>query len=331
MIKKMKKTIFLLMLPLAFGSCSDAQSGESSDLVNVTGLIKNLNGSGPHQVKVPAGEISNDTLFTLAKELESNPKANVELDLSKTYGLINIHGGHFYNCSNLVKIILPNSVEHLNSGAFTCTGLKEIVLPESLKKINTGAFFNCTALEKITFPNSVEEIEIGAFIGCINLAKVENMDNIKKISEAAFYGCIKLNNVKISSQTQYIGGGVFQDCISLTTLQLDNNPNYKIENQLILSKDGKDLIGVYGYLNKVTIPNSVKTVKKAAFYKNQTINSINIPKSVTSIEKNAFSECKNTTIINYEGSESDWKKINISAENNTILSNSGNLKYNVSF
>ena len=331
MIKKVKKTIFLLMFPLVLGSCTEAQSGGSSDIVNVTGLIKNLSGTGPHQVTVPAGEINNDTLFSLAKELNANLKANVELDLSKTYGLINIHGGHFYNCSNLVKIILPNSVEHLNSGAFTCTGLKEIVLPESLKKINTGAFFNCTALEKIAFPNSVEEIEIGAFIGCINLAKVENMDNIKKISEAAFCGCIKLNNVKISSQTQYIGGGAFQDCISLTTLQLDNNPNYKIENQLILSKDGKDLIGIYGYLNKVTIPSSVKTVKKAAFYKNQTIGNINIPKSVTSIEKNAFSDCNNSIIINYEGSQDDWKKINIAAENNTILSKSGNLKFNVSF
>ncbi len=72
----------------------------------------------------------------------------------------------FKNCTNLEKIILPNTIEFIGYYAFSgCTHLKELVLPDSLKEIYVNAFTNCTSLEYLIIPDSVTSIASYAFAG----------------------------------------------------------------------------------------------------------------------------------------------------------------------
>ena len=50
-------------------------------------------------------------------------------------------------------------------------------------------------------------------------------------------------------------------------------------------------------LTSVTIPNSVKTIERFAFYNCKSLTSVTIPNSVTTIEQSAFSECRFLTSV----------------------------------
>ena len=50
----------------------------------------------------------------------------------------------FYNCEELIKIELPNSIEKIEVSAFEgCSNLISVTLPDSLKEIGGRAFFDC--------------------------------------------------------------------------------------------------------------------------------------------------------------------------------------------
>jgi hypothetical protein len=67
------------------------------------------------------------------------------------YGETKIPQRCFSNSSDFEKIILPEGIKHIYSGAFYgCGSLKEIILPSTLNEIETQVFW-LTNLQKITF------------------------------------------------------------------------------------------------------------------------------------------------------------------------------------
>ncbi|NCA92023.1 hypothetical protein EOM82_02055 [bacterium] len=81
----------------------------------------------------------------------------------------------FANCTNLTKIVIPASVELIESGAFkNCTSLREIIFVEGTAPltIEEGAFENCAALTAFTVPDRISVLEDGAFEGCVNIKDI---------------------------------------------------------------------------------------------------------------------------------------------------------------
>ena len=73
----------------------------------------------------------------------------------------------FLNCSMLDTLYLPDTIEMIDSLAFSgCGALKEIRLPARLRVVPYGLFQNCSSLETVIMPNSVFSIEQNAFSGC---------------------------------------------------------------------------------------------------------------------------------------------------------------------
>ena len=97
------------------------------------------------------------------------------------------------SCVNKEKVIIPNSVTSIESGAFYgCTSLKSITIPNSVTSIGREAFEYCTSLKSITIPNSVTSIESGAFCECTSLKSITIPNSVTSIGDRAFDECTNL-------------------------------------------------------------------------------------------------------------------------------------------
>lgn len=56
----------------------------------------------------------------------------------------------FSDCKSLVCIIIPDSIDTIESGTFEyCSSLKKITLPESIAEIEPDAFWGCDSIRKV--------------------------------------------------------------------------------------------------------------------------------------------------------------------------------------
>lgn len=80
-------------------------------------------------------------------------------------------GGYWFVCSDIQKVIIPNTVRELGETAFGyCRQLREVVFEpgSQLETIGVGCFDSC-GLEEVTVPRSVRNIGSSAFINCQSL------------------------------------------------------------------------------------------------------------------------------------------------------------------
>ena len=77
----------------------------------------------------------------------------------------------FKDCSNLVKVEIPNTINTIGGKAFcNCVKLTTVEMPEGVTSIGGRAFSGCSVLSNIEIPNSVTWIGAYAFAGCYSLA-----------------------------------------------------------------------------------------------------------------------------------------------------------------
>ena len=76
------------------------------------------------------------------------------------------------------EITIPDGVENILNGAFdNCSQITRVILPESVKYI-ARAFSNCTSLLNIEFPSEQTIIEYGTLAGCSSLNWVYFPNNV---------------------------------------------------------------------------------------------------------------------------------------------------------
>lgn len=147
-------------------------------------------------------------------------------------GVTNIEMGAFSGCGNLVSIDIPNTVVGIDTYAFaSCVKLKSITIPDTITTIPDYAFYKCTNLTSISLPNKLISIGHGAFMDCSSLMSVTLPSSVKTIDYSAFANCSNLQSINIPNLITTIEAGTFQDCKNL----------------------------------KITIPNSVTSIKTNAF------------------------------------------------------------------
>ena len=251
-------------------------------------------------------------------------------------GVTNIKDRAFQHCANLTDVSIPNSVTRIGANAFYGCGFTNITIPNSVTIIGSAAFAYCTELTSIIVPSSVINIESAAFEECSGLSSVMIQEGVTSIGDWAFEGCRQLlsitipegvtsigswafgrcyhlASVSIPSSVNSIGITAFEDCDSLEEIIIaDGNPTYKVEDGIIFSKDGTQLVfcpssknGSYAIprgvteimerafscteLTRVTIPNTVTTIGAYAFYQSH-LEKLNLPRSVEVIGEHAFDD-----------------------------------------
>ncbi len=101
----------------------------------------------------------------------------------------------FLNGEEIRDLVIPNSVDEINSYAFAgCTSIKSITIPNSVKSIGPNAFQG-NGIESVVFPNGLETIGSFAFSGCLNLKSIVIPNTVSNIGANAFSDCLSLYSV----------------------------------------------------------------------------------------------------------------------------------------
>lgn len=158
-----------------------------------------------------------------------------------------------------------------DNGKLTITNETELSVIE-----DTSIFAGNTGITEIEITADWTEIPYGMFYGMKNLTKVTLPATLEAIGAYAFAECPNLTTINIPAATKVIGNNAFENCASITTIDLAS-----VEE-----------IGEYAFvgtkLTAVTIPTSMKTIYRYAFYGIDTLKTLTINEGVETIGGYAF-------------------------------------------
>ncbi len=246
-------------------------------------------------------------------------KSVIAIGTGKTNGSKYVVDG-FANCSNLISVVIPNSVTTINPGAFiNCSNLTDVTFSNSITMIKDGAFENCTSITELNIPDSVKTIALYAFRNCSSLQKLTlprldyslellcgySIAYIKEIvilggdiiPEGALRGCSGLESLTIP----FVGGSK-----SATTSSRETCFGYIFGDYSYTGSTEIKQYYSYGYNYSKTyyIPTSLKSVMVTggdalygAFRGCRNLTNISIPNSVKNIGSYEFSGCSGLTSI----------------------------------
>ena len=219
----------------------------------------------------------------------SYDKATRTLTISGTGAMWN--GTKYSHLGTVDKIVIGNGITVIGEDAFSkfeFVGSAEI--SDTVTTIKRNAFHY---LKSITIPKTVRTVETDAFCFLGKVVVEGDMNNFQ-------YGALRdeVQEVQLKGSAETLGLALAKlqnrDCLSVTITK-DNN-RCRIANRCLVSSDGKTVYycisGDYTYISgnyTVTIPDTVVTIKSAAFY-NQIISEVKLGKNVKTIEPYAFEE-----------------------------------------
>lgn len=207
----------------------------------------------------------------------------------------------------LSSVYLPNSweVTTIPKGSFqSCTSLNSIVIPNSINKLETNAFYGCSKLVKAVIP-SVTYISESVFSECSVLlyTTADNKfifnDNLTSIGATAFQNCKLLKKLVIPTQCSSIGKKAFNG----TALN-----EIEIKSTSLTAAQGA-FGGTNVTIKKVTFPENITKIPDYMFWETSFENGceITIPGTVTTIGKYAFrgssTSVTNISKINFEDAD----------------------------
>ena len=199
----------------------------------------------------------------------------------------------FRNCSNLATIQIPKNVREIGQRAFYNSNLKSlivdsnnnyfindengnlyskdgtilyrlfdtgnVIIRDGVKNIKGGALLD-NGIQTLTLPDSFEgDTTANIYAVFPNLDYLLLPKNVNKFDKQAYFN---VKNIEVDRSNPYLKS---------------------INNEYILSKDGKELYWVKSDLTEVNIPDTVETIKVHAFYYSKT-EEIKLPNKVKKIE-----------------------------------------------
>ena len=201
-------------------------------------------------------------------------------ELSVSNGITGIADNAFYNCDNLLKVTLPDTLVSIGNESFSsCDNLVNIKIPDSVTSIGDEAFMQCHSLTSIRLPDSVTKIGEQAFYGCEAMTSVRLSANLTEWGQCTFEWCSNLTNLYIPEGVETIGYAAFRSC-------------EKLKN--VILPDSVSCIDTVAFLGtaveKIDWPSNLEVLDEGAFA-NCKFKTINIPSSLTEIADGVFSGC----------------------------------------
>lgn len=170
-----------------------------------------------------------------------------------------------------------------------------VSVPDEVKKIGAEAFADNTTMSSVRFPKGLESIGYGAFHSCTSLKSIQIPDSVVSIGSGVFANCTALNTVSFGSGVNELGTGIFAGCTSLKNVKIaKKNGKFKVDKGVIYDEE---MTAIYQYLpgkteSSFTVPDSVREIKKYAFWGCRNLESVSLNSDMTTIAGYAFSNCQ---------------------------------------
>ena len=261
------------------------------------------------------GVLYSKDLKTLVIALSNITSINIENSVET------INGYAFYRCNKLSTINITENIQSIGIMSFSNSALKNITVSEknnyfmndengNLYSKDGTILYRLFDTGNVTIRDGVENIVRGALLNASKIKTLTLPDSFVGDStrEYAVFPTLDYlllpKNVKRFTKHAYF---------NVKNIEVDSsNPYFKsINNEYILSKDGKELYWAKSSLAEVNIPDTVEVIKSCAFYYSKTqeirlpnkakkiegtivglssVRKIEIPSSIQEISTNAFSD-----------------------------------------
>ena len=194
----------------------------SKNVSNAVGYIHSMTSSGTVIVE---GSVSGEDLWALNNVIRNlTAEIKITLDLSGTdlaeltdSDLSSSEPKSFIYCTNLVGLILPDTLTKIGNSSLRMSGITSITIPSSVTTIGDAAFLECS-LTSITIPSTVTTISGTHICGSNSSLQTAVLNCTAKLPNYAFLNCTALTTITISSNVTGIGTDCFKGCSKLTTI-----------------------------------------------------------------------------------------------------------------
>ncbi len=234
----------------------------------------------------------------------------------KSYFITSIGDSVFRNCSYLGWIVIPEKVTSIGDGTFAYTGIGWITIPSSMTSLGDSVFAGCTNLKEIYVRNSIPPVvgsggfyqvnksvcklyvPIGskeAYAVAEGWKEFQNIEESSKEPIITFqYGDLRITTNEDGTTAALSGA----DWCS-KTLDISSSVTYLGKNYTVTSIGSRAFRETQ--ITSITLPSSVTSIGKNAFWGSIYLTSIILPEGVTSIGSCAFGSTNLTSITLPEG------------------------------
>lgn len=231
----------------------------------------------------------------------------------------------FHHNESIKVVVIPEGVHSIGNNAFNgCFYMEYAYLPDGLERIGDSAFYACWNLQRIVIPDSVTFVGQAAFSNCSGIKSVTFGVNVGYIGRHAVEFCYELKEVCYTgssdewSKIYVYGENNFLDTTDrrfLCTSKRDDSRLGSIE--FISNGDGTCSVGGVGSFvgKELIIPDRspagdlVTKIEVAAFMFCGYIESVTIPESVEEIAALAFEDCEGLTTVHFMGTQEEWEQM----------------------
>ena len=252
------------VIPIAAGLGFSINPYEITDLGVLKSSSMNLylvDNNGHLDLSEYEGKITTIEAGAFSKvEIENGINSLSSIVLPK--GITTIGDDAFSYNTNLTSIKIPNTVTSIGKRAFQgCTNLTSIEIPDTVTYIGDHCFSGCNRLQKIKLSKKIQTINQRLLQGCSSLTEIEIPEGVKSIGYAAFSSCNKLTTITLPASLTSFNGTALAGLSRLTEVKVaDGNKNFKFENGMLLSKDGKTMYMALLTLAEINVPNGVVNI-----------------------------------------------------------------------
>ncbi len=227
-------------------------------------------------------------------------------------GVTSICDRAFFFCSNLSSITIPEGVTTIGREAFRgCSSLSSIMIPSSVTTMGWAAFSDCSDLQMVTSEISTPfAVDVFGGSNASNATLIVPKDSRNGYKNTDGWGFAFIYE---EGETLYDREQNDEQGIKYTLMQADDGSFYysvtghsdEMDTEIIIPTDldGCPVITIEELafssctdLTSVTIPNSITSIGRDAFYGCGLV-SVTIPNSVTTIGDDAFYECRDLTSV----------------------------------
>ena len=174
--------------------------------------------------------------------------------------------------------VIPTSVRFIAQCAFAGATMTEITIPNSVEEIESGAFSNCINLRSVAFGKGLKSIKGRDYF--FN-------------KPAAFSNCKSLEAVVLPASLNYVSTTPFEGCDKLCSIIVEEgNANYDSRNNCNAVIDTSSNVLKFGCKTTV-IPESVVEIEEVAFKACNGLTDFTVPANVVKFGRQIFRDCRN--------------------------------------